>query len=329
MSDLTFARCPRISLRRLPRGGALAEEPRATPATLLSNADELMILIHGYSNDEDVAFAAYERFMKNVGAEWSQMAVCVYWPGDSLSDNPGARVGFLYPVSRFTTYSWQPPRASEAGEKLATAVIRAIDPRKAVALRSGRIPEPQNLNIVAHSMGCRFALEFISHLSSRLELEASRGQAPVNVRLVVLMAPAVPLYLVDARKPLGRALGKGECTLVYWSAFDSALGLIFRFGQGWKSDRPSWPFAKRRSSLGKVGAPDRQRVMFRQTELEHSEYWASGRIASEVGREFEKLYGTGPQARKVADRVVGFRLMEQVSPGSVERPLPAGRAPFH
>ena len=116
---------------------------------------------------------------------------------------------------------------------MSDALDQALKARKAVARLRGRTAPQLSLYIVAHSMGCRLTLEFLNRLAFGLQF------SPIKIRLVVLMAAAVPLYYVQEGGALAKALTLSESTHVYWSKKDKTLRRWFRVGQDSRASIPS------------------------------------------------------------------------------------------
>lgn len=290
----TLSEMSRISFRSLPAGGAVLRAPRATPADLLLGDDELVLLVHGYANDEPAAFASYRRFMENLGERWAAKAAGVFWPGDGRTRDADAQQS-LFSFLAVASYMWQPQRARETARHLADLLGRACVDRQAVAARRGRVARPLVVSIVAHSMGCRLTLELLN-----LVRTAILAGARLRVRSVGLMAAAVPAYHVQERGDLELAFATAERTTVYWSRSDRVLRFPFRFGQVAEFPFPlGW---RRRGAIGRHGV-EGLGARSVQVELDHSDYWPSVEVAEDVRDQLEPsvdLFKTRTPARRIA-----------------------------
>ncbi len=292
LSPGSFSEMPRISFRALTNGGSVQRAPRTTPADLLLSDEEVLLLIHGFANDEAAAFTSYRAFLQNLGTPWSARSAGIFWPGDGNTIDDNATRSRFSLLATFS-YSWQPQRAKETARYLSDTLTRACKDRQAVFARRGRSARPLVISIVAHSMGCRLALELMSLLRA-----AIRAGDQLRVRNVSLMAAAVPTYQVGTRGDLELALTTPEKTTVYWSRRDSVLRFAFPLGQ--VLERP-FPLGWRNRvafGLKGAGAGGARSV---QVELGHSDYWPSATIAADVLDQLgEKAGATGrkPPARR-------------------------------
>jgi pimeloyl-ACP methyl ester carboxylesterase len=271
LATLDLAGFPRVSLRSAPIGGPLLRQAIVTPAYLLVGQDELLLLVHGYANNEAQAFASYKKFLRNVGDPWVARSAGLFWPGDGGPWQPKWWSRFTAPA----TYPLQPQRAEEAAEYLNDLIIETSNARAEVARLNRRRVRPLTLNIVGHSMGCRLVLELMKLLRSAI----ATGPA-IEVRNVVLMAAAVPDYHVHERGSLEKALSVAYETLVLWSKKDEVLRWAFRAGQS--VERPFPLGLRSRTALGRSGTGSASHVSSEETQLGHSDYWPSAAIASKV-----------------------------------------------
>lgn len=317
----TLAGLPRISLRALPAGGAVLRDPRLTPADLLLGIDELVLLVHGFNNREEVAFASYLRFMAKVGPAWASRSSGVFWPGDGRTGDPDARSGWRSVLLAGASYPYQPQRATEAAGHLADVVSRACVSRAAIAARRGRRATDLVVNVVAHSMGCRLVLELL-----RLLRPALLAGAPLRVRNVALMAAAVPVYHISFRGELEQALTTAERTTLYWSRADGVLRFLFPLGQSLERPFPRGWWPSRRGALGRLGGDGRAGLRSVQVPLGHSDYWTDEGVAADIRADLDADaaagagVGTAPSGgRRLGVRAVGVRQLGT-------RPVPGARA---
>ena len=302
---------PGMSFRYWPRGGAPRTEPVLTSENLLVHRNEMIFLIHGFNVAADAAFAGYRSFLSELGDPWVEMATAVYWPGDSRENDPDREQGWTYYFTRYSSYLWQPKRARKIGRKIADRLASAVDKRRQIAFAEAKllaaaegrdlpdfrdtIPPKLTLHIVAHSMGCRLTLELLDRLISNL---TNPGHArdehdrpiekPIQVKLVVLMAAAIPNYLLGERGERKEAFESPEDVRVHWSTRDVVLMGAFPIGQLFESDQPHLPFSGSRSALGRTGM-----ALSEPLENErhgHGKYWTSRKISRSVAKALEKFH---------------------------------------
>jgi alpha/beta hydrolase family protein DUF900 len=270
-----------ISTRSADKAGELLREAHVEPKNLLSAGDSFLFLIHGFANSRDDAEEAYRRLTTALDPSWQKRVVHVFWPGDGTAPiAPGTYASWLYPFTSKAEYSWQPTRAVESAQLIADLIGGALYVRSQMKGIAGWPRGPLVIYIVAHSLGCRLTLELFRNLRV-VALHANR--ADLEIRLAVLMAGAVPLFLLTDRAPLASAMEVPSRTLVYHSKRDRALGFVFRLGQAWESTKPMLPFSGARAALGRRGIseiPGRREVY--HTGLGHSDYWTNEHIASDI-----------------------------------------------
>lgn len=230
-----------LSFRQERQGGDVKMHPDVSDDSALNNAQHVVLLIHGYNNDHKAAAEAYDGFharQKALGSDerygLGRTFVEVYWPGDAK----WGVISFLY-------YMGSIGHAKES----AIALARFLRNR----LSGARI------DIVAHSMGCRVALETLWALNTQNET--------LNFGRIVFMAGAVPTFmLVDAqpkrrlRPAYDRVLREGALSL--FSGSDMVLAGAFPAGQS--------------LAAGEEGATP--------TALGH-EYWIDSTVPYNLGQE--------------------------------------------
>src|SRR5262245_51100034 len=206
---------PVVSFRKSPVGGDVSE-PRVTPANALALRRRVILLIHGFNVDEEHGRADYDRFVARLremlagqrdGPVAGDRRVGVYWPGD-------ADWGFAKPLA----YMRSVPRARDIGARLAQLLDDA-------AAANGLV----EVDIVAHSLGCRLALETL------LAVHAD-PQSRVHIRRIQLMAAAVPTFMLfdpddtpRLRDAFDQSLEIGAKNL--YSGADGVLSFAFPPGQ--------------------------------------------------------------------------------------------------
>jgi pimeloyl-ACP methyl ester carboxylesterase len=213
-------------------------------------ARRLTILIHGYNNSEQAAEQSYERFEEallqarvpssSLGAIW-----VLHWP----SDDPAKW------LSR-ASYAARVPEAPYVGRLLVADFLAQLSPR-------------QEVNLVAHSLGCRVTLE--AALAIR---NSGTSWSGARIRLVALLAAAVPQLLCTREYPFDRPLA-GSQEHAFFSTRDKALGRLFDVGQRF--------YGEAGEAVGLDGRPELRWDDTLDTDLEHGEYWGSVQVAGRVG----------------------------------------------
>ena len=277
-----------LELRTQPEGGTVRRPAVLQGAAPLLPRPRCTVLIHGYNTHEGEAAAAYLGFREREYALFQDLApgalesrfADAFWPGDAAWPGPLDWLDFLfYPAAVPIARSGAPAPLAEA--------IR-------------RIPGVVVVDVVAHSLGCRLALEALK------DLQANGGPA---IGRVCLMAPAVPLEYVGAAGPYGellRALQAANVEIrVLHSTSDLVLALAFDPGQALAGE-PT------RGALGRDGPPpDMPGAGANVTERRiagaaHSDYWGNMRTdaAQAASRESGLFLKLGEKPRAIAARAV-------------------------
>lgn len=266
----------------------------------------ILLLVHGFANPEQKAHESYEKFAAGLTAvsesfpdAWG--AVCEFhWPGD---DKRG-------PLASKGTYSFRIAPAHTSAIRLVEFLHEEPD-----------LKPDLGLYIVAHSLGCRVALEVLREIRERKKEKRYNGQV---VREVALMAAAVPVG--DCLPPEGefkrdeipdehvpRKETRHEHVL--YSRRDRVLHYTFWIGQVIAGEHGH--------AVGRDGLPDGRWDTRTSTGLEHGEYWEKHAVAERVSA---IVLGTGPVElpvhhlptvefdiadppwfRRVAERLVSWR----------------------
>ncbi|MHB8534118.1 MAG: alpha/beta hydrolase [Sulfuricaulis sp.] len=246
----------RLSFRDSPEGGGVRTDPSDAEYRQLTLRRRLVLLIHGYNNDlkdSEDAYRGFETLQRELGGLDDDTPVAggrlveVYWPGDA--DWGKLASALFYPFSI--------GRAQISAAALATVLARA-------ARESGH----KQVDIVAHSMGCRLTLELLKQL---------RNRGDITVGRVVLMAGAVPTFLLDPRhdrQKLRAAYDSvlSEDGLSLYSADDKVLAYAFPLGQTMVPGEGFFPTALGHGFWADAAAP----INLTQTEntgADHSDYW--------------------------------------------------------
>ena len=230
------------------------QEPQKVRAHVLptSDADEVIILIHGYNNSLDKADRSYQRFQdllrhcsvrgsERLGPFWE-----FHWPGDHPLG-----------VISLATYACRIPDAGRSGDRLAAFLAKKSS--------------SQTIHLVAHSLGCRVALSAIAKIR---ELQADEEYAGARIGQVFLLAAAVSERLCERKesRPFSASFEYSR-EHVFFSGWDAALRAA-PFGQ--------YFYGERGQAVGRKGMPQGRWATQFNTGLGHSEYWTSPSVAQDI-----------------------------------------------
>ena len=247
MSDLY-----QVTVRRDAVGGPVVKATETPPESWRSHTP-VVLLIHGYNNDYDAAHHSYATCLEKLGADQPESEIKIfdracafYWPGDA---SPKWISAASYPV--------QIGDVVESADRL----VRFLRDLYA----GGREQSP--LFILAHSLGCRVALEVVNSLKA----EPWFGQVLTGV---CLMAAAVDVLAVT---PNGGGLydaakfcaTDGRRLTIVSSSDDSVLHLFFPLGSTLSE-------AGSGRALGRFGPPPGLLEIASSvplTRLDHGDYW--------------------------------------------------------
>ena len=240
---------PNASYRLKSSGGGIRNPGKIEPDGALTSVGTLVLLIHGYNNDEGEAERSYEQFFtrqEEIAPVFANV-VSVYWSGDNWE---GA-VYYMQAISKAKD----------------TAPLLAADLCKA-ATAKGYL----SVNIIAHSLGCRLALETIEQVKKILMNDPA--PIPIIISSVIFMAGAVPVSYIDNNKDgrLRAALEKAGKTMSMYSKKDTVLHWAFGIGESLGGDG----FFPRALGRKYWEAGDLVPVKMRQEEntgAGHSDYW--------------------------------------------------------
>jgi hypothetical protein len=236
-------------------GGTPAYDPvERPPSPTAREADRILILIHGYENSEEEARTSYERFqaslrrvagtrMRDIGTIWE-----FHWPGD----HP-------FRILSVATYSNKIGVARACGEALARQWLAQRKPWQTVC-------------IVAHSLGCRVAVEAVRTI--RQMATEPYGYWGARIEAVILMAAAVPVALCESPQFFLCPFDERSREYAFYSRRDRVLGKPFSLGQ-LLANAP-------RVAVGRDGDPGGRWTDTRDTSLGHGRYWASDYVAQWV-----------------------------------------------
>jgi pimeloyl-ACP methyl ester carboxylesterase len=267
-----------LSLRTEFEGGDLRRPGLPRWKSLAVSQPDLIVLVHGFNNNQEEAEVAYLGFRDRQGellqasaARFEDTLADVFWPGD-------ADWG-MFDVLDFLVY----PRTIQTAKDAAPLLADYIQQRTDVL----------NLYFIGHSMGCRVVLETIRVLKER--------GYPIPIRKVCLMAAAVPTHEVCPGGRLSQALEAPESLRVLYSPADTVLRFAFPLGESAGGDG-ILPVAVGRygdvpMSPGKI---DRDWI----PNAGHSDYWgwnnsAESKVAAEEVANFLRF---GSQASSLQTR---------------------------
>jgi pimeloyl-ACP methyl ester carboxylesterase len=261
-------------MKRLPgvRGGTVLTyrlTPLGLPPLLLEpvlhelplQTTKLVLLIHGFNVTEDEAFGTYRRFCSeqqqladgDIGSSVSndRAFIEVDWPGGIDAAKAVSWAGYPFAVSQ----------AKELGPRIAADLGEA-------ARRLGHL----SLDVVAHSLGCRLAIETIRALSPS-----------ITVTGVVFQAAALDVEQLESpldRFGLRSALLNAKCRIhSLYSEGDRVLSWAFPRGQELALEAVGW--TKAPTALGHTRW-DHASILgtsLRQVQIGgagHSDYWGGG-----------------------------------------------------
>lgn len=272
-----------LQLRERREGGDLRPEVRQAPPLDPFARNETVILIHGFNNHYGEAGDAYYGCrLRQYGRAAPQllppaleaMLADLFWPGDAAWG--------LFDLMDFLVYPGAVGTAKEAASRLARH------------LRT--MPTLRIVHFLAHSLGCRIALETINNLR--------REGGPV-VGKVCLMAAAVPVFMVQAGGRLAEAMEHAEEVRILYSDDDAVLRYAFPPGQTAAADNEGFfpaALGLRRPPPVVTGRIDPIDI----NDAGHGDYWG---------------HSQRPSASIAADRIADFFRF-----GSWERTL-AARTP--
>lgn len=274
---------PRLTLRTAPRGGGVRDRMEGEPAdalrTGLSMKRRITLLIHGFNVPEADGLNAFRAFRANLPARKSGDQFWMLWPGDLTENTVGSVLGYPRILDRI------PDCAFKAFQHLLDEIEASHHDKVEV-------------RIVAHSLGCRLAMEIV-----KLFIASRR----VDLRLMALLAPAIPLYKVIRGGALDLTNFGGWRVHVFHSRNDEALGWVFRSGQRVESDGAA-SAVKDRGALGLTGLQHHRHalknVFETDTGLAHGDYWTAAKIADQVAYNLPFTDIREVVARKVTPRLV-------------------------
>jgi hypothetical protein len=219
-----------------------------TPKFLCADATtRSMILIHGFNVKEEESLPTLGRFRDALGHYAPSLKKDIFtctWPGN-----------WNMPIARHFAYSTMIKKAAGSALTLGETIEK----------RHERDTAPAELVIVAHSLGCKVAIEVLTRM-------AKEGRPKKIKKLIVaLMAAAVP---VEHLRPGGKyhaALKVVDTIVALHSPDDDILKpLIFGVGQLFAGD-------KRSEAVGLHAHPEGTEWTAKNhmREYNHGDYWSN------------------------------------------------------
>jgi pimeloyl-ACP methyl ester carboxylesterase len=223
-------------------------------------AGPVTFLIHGYNIAPQGAAEAYSALfdlMKELHilpAFVESRSWLLYWAGYTSG---GLATGKT-PIAPFT-YAHQIPSACVA----AGALKRYLDEKSTSA----------HINLIAHSLGCRLVLELLQSYAT----EWNRKPVFENI---FLMAPAVPVFLLEHLSRLSRGPSMAKRVVVMCSERDMVLRGLFPLGQTVARE------GVLPEAVGTRGNPLGRWTKTESTTNSHSNYFFDGQTAIALARTF-------------------------------------------
>jgi pimeloyl-ACP methyl ester carboxylesterase len=268
-----------LNARTRARGGPLRpiEESSATPEGFRT----LTVWIHGFNNSKPRITETWDKAVdvvrKRNGMNNLDGLVWYFWPGDTFRYRPLSMAAYFTEVGDAVT----------AGRYLAD-YLTGIAPRN---------PD-LSVNIVAHSLGCRVALE------AAIALKELSGP---SVGKLLLFAAAVPEGLCVPGQPYGGDLA--DKVTVLWSNSDRVLRRSFLVGQAMaRRFRNEIDPGEQREAVGYAGGPPQRWHGERWScGLGHGDYWKPGPALDRLA----ELFRESPRFRLPRERPARSRSTDQ------------------
>lgn len=294
-----------MSVRDTEEGGDVVEI-KCDPPLPATSARHLVVLVHGFNNHLGEAAEAYQGFRTRqyplAGVTPPALEAGLgdfFWPGD-------ADWAWLLDKADFLIYPVAVKKAPDSGQRLAACLAE--------------MPNLLWIDFVGHSLGCRVVLECIKALIER------PGPSPV-IRRVVLMAAAVPDFMVVPPNHLAQAAEAADSLVVLHSTSDTVLHFAFPPGQtAAGAGEGVLPTALGRFGppAGMAGRVDGHRVI----DAGHGDYW--GKSTDKAAKESVRATAAAHiadalQLAKVARRVADVRRPQASAPPADPRKAATAR----
>lgn len=272
-----------------------------------SNCQNILILVHGFNNAERVAEQSFGLFYSRLEEHFSlsnsapDAVAYFHWPGNYYRGS--ARLAFAW-------YHIDVLRAREAAAQLAQYLTEISNSM------------PRRVTLVGHSLGCRLILETLTMLAS--------PNPNLKIDLISLMAPAVPVALVERADPARRPAGALNATVIeprqvlkFHSWRDLALSGGFPIGQlnAYRYLGPNGEVIETQAyaeAVGLLGRPSDVGTSIPTTNG-HSDYWGDVRTAADLRSALDPRYFSLPAPHQTPDWKI------EGAPPLEERELPRRR----
>ena len=267
-----------LSTRTVESGGGPVRSEVDDPGNRLRNSGcrHVLIMVHGFNNSASQAKQSYllQLEMLESGIRQSRSApdaiAFFHWPGD---------VGGWFSV---TGYPWDIPQAQRSAERLATYLTN---------FPAASNPGAVKVSIVAHSLGCRLILEMLArNLPAGLAL---------NIELINLLAPAVPVRLVE-EGTLQVSVRSPRQVLKCFSNQDGVLRNAFPAGQLAAHELGTEP-QYYSEAVGLNGHPTTMGTPVERS-IGHSDYWGDRIAANQFLTALDPTLRRLPLPRALAER---------------------------
>ena len=284
-----------LSFRQESKGGEVKQLDQAERQVLFENLRRelsakplpvLLLLVHGYNNNEEEATKAYENGFRDcqrrIAQERGNQPILdnrvvgeVFWPGDA---NWG--------LFSFLFYMGSIEHALQSSKELANVLV----------LLCREIPQLK-IEIVAHSMGCRLTLELLRQMFWLYD----------RINCVVLMAAAVPTFkLENSNRGTLRSVIENVPVKSLYSNSDIVLSTAFPLGQTFApGDEGILPVALGHNSWVDGNAYIEQKPV---DNAGHSDYWGWNPKTMHIGMEANKLVRSMLGQYESCPRTIGDRV---------------------
>jgi pimeloyl-ACP methyl ester carboxylesterase len=187
-----------------PLTGQDVNTPDLTDLMKAITTTKVVLMIHGYNNDQLQASASYTNFLAHLRVQGRVTAnlVGIYWPGANWE-------GALYYMQAL-------------GQAKKTAPVLASNLYQ-IAQAKGYL----QIDIVTHSLGGRLALETIKEIL----LLRQQGPSPLVIGKITMMAGAVPVSYLEQTAELQPTLPAFQGTQSLYSLQDLVLHWAFPPGE--------------------------------------------------------------------------------------------------
>ena len=272
-----------VSVRQYPeRGGLVATNISEPQPTTLVGFRHVLMLMHGFNNTASAAHESYEILIGQLGSRLQQLhepidAILEFqWPGNV------AVISFF----KYLDFAGYPADISQA--LLSSQTL--ADYFRQLAAAGGALLK---VSIIGHSLGCRLALEMMRNVAN-----TPRPQ----LGMVALMAPAVPVTLVDSPQDPAAYLTSTDLLpqslLKFHSTADVVLADAFPAGQtlAYLMNIESSPYLE---AVGHLGNPANFGDSRAMSGNGHGDYWADPRVSNDIIAALDPTKQTRIQGRKL------------------------------